>query len=142
VWPLPLQIEHEGDFDLDLLVGAPLGARPSLRTSLTPEELTEDISEIMKPPGRGVEVTNVDSKPTGVTPLRAGLSETAESRVGGTIHPPEGIVLLTLPIVGEYGVRFLDLFELLLGIGFVRIDVGVVPPSQLAISLLDLSRIG
>jgi hypothetical protein len=131
----------EGNFNLDLLVDAPLGARPSLRTSLTPEELAEDISEILKPPGRSIEVTDVDSKPAGVTPRRAGLSEAAESHIGGAIHPPKGIVLVPFFIVGEYGVRFLDLFELLLGVGFVRIYVGVVPPSQLAIGLLDLGRI-
>jgi len=89
----------EADFDLGLLIGAPLWASPRLRTSTVPEELAKDISEILNPAGRSVDVAKIDAKPTGVTPPRTGLSEPAKTHIGDAIHPPEGVVLLALLVV-------------------------------------------
>jgi hypothetical protein len=70
-----------------------------------------------------------------------GSGETAE-RTGSTPHSirrvAKAIVCRAAVGVGKHLVRFVDLFELLLGLGVARIHVRVVRSSKLAVCLLQL----
>ena len=50
----------------------------------------------------------------------------------------ELVELLPLPVVRENGIRLLDLAEALLGVGLAGVDVGMEPPRESAVRLLDL----
>ena len=65
----------------------------------------------------------------------------AESKVAGTravAGGPKAIVLRALPWIGEHFVGFVDLFEIVLGSGFIVRNVGMVLARQIAIGSFDL----
>ena len=65
-------------------------------------------------------------------------AETTGAGRAGISYGTEAIVLLTLLRVAQHLVRFVDLFELVLGRGFVGSDVGVMDPREPAVRTLDI----